>query len=49
MAELEKAKKVARTAKASTEASEQKGYNPGVQETEARLIEELFRVCKEYY
>ena len=46
--ELEKAKKVAWTAKEAAKASEQKSYNLGVQEIEARLAEELAEVCKEY-
>ena len=46
--ELEKAKKAAWTAKEAAEASEQKSYNLGVQEIEARLAEELAEVCREY-
>ena len=47
-AELGKAKEAAREAEEATEALEQKFYNLGVQETEARLTEELAEVCKEY-
>ena len=46
--ELKKAKEAAWTAKEAAEASEQKSYNLGVQEIEARLAEELAEVCKEY-
>ena len=47
-AKLEKAKEGARVAKAAMEALEQRFYNLGVQETNARLTEELAGVCREY-
>lgn len=46
--ELGKAKEVAQAAKEAVEASEQRSYNLGVQETEAHLAEELAEVCSEY-
>ena len=45
---LEKAKKVARAAKAIVNASKQKFYDLGVQETETCLTEKLAEVCKDY-
>ena len=48
-AELTKAKEAAQEAKEATKASEQKSYNLGVQEIEARLTEELAKVYKEYH
>ena len=47
-AELGKAKKAVRKAKKAVEALEQKSYNLRVQETEARLAEELAEVWREY-
>ena len=47
-AKLEKAKEGARVAKAAMEASGQRFYNLGVQETNAHLTEELAAVCREY-
>ena len=48
-AELEKAKEAAWVAKAAAEASEQRSYDPSIQEIEAHLMEELARVCREYW
>ena len=45
---LEKAKKVARAAKAIVNASKQKFYDLEVQETETCLTEKLAEVCKDY-
>ena len=47
-AELKKVKEVARVAQVVVEASEQRSYDLGVQETKARLTEELAGVCREY-
>ena len=44
--ELEKAKEAARVA---ADASKKKFYDLRVQETEARLTEELAEVCRDYY
>ena len=46
--ELAKAKEATQVAKEAVEALKQKSYNLEVQETKARLIEELAEVCKEY-
>lgn len=48
-AKLKKAKEAAQVAKAVTDALEQKFYDLRVQKIEARLTEELAKVCKEYY
>ena len=45
--ELEKAKEVTRVAKEIVNASEQKFYDLGVQETETCLTEKLAEVCKD--
>ena len=47
--ELEKAKETTRAAKAIAKASKQKAYDLRVQETEAHLTKELFRVYRDYY
>ena len=47
-AELEKAKKATRVAQAAADASEQKFYDLGMQETEAHLNDELAGVCRDY-
>ena len=48
-AELEKAKEAAWVAKATAKASEQRSYDPSIQEIKAHLMEELARVCREYW
>ena len=47
-AKLEKAKEVTRAAKEIVNASEQKFYDLGVQETDTRLTEELAEVYRDY-
>ena len=47
-AELEKAKDVAQTAQVTANALEHKFYDLGVKETEARLANELARVCRDF-
>ena len=51
-AELKKAKdaveKVVRAAKEATEAAERTSYERGVMDTEARLVEEVAVVCRDY-
>ena len=47
-AKLEKAKEAAWATKATADASKQKFYDLEVQETEARLTEELIEVCRDY-
>ena len=45
---MDKAKEVARAAKATSEASKQRFYDLGMQETKACLIEKLAGVYREY-
>ena len=45
---LQKAREVAQLAKEAAKAEKQATYMLGVEETQARLIEELSVVCKEY-
>ena len=47
--ELQKAKKAVQLAKEVVEAEKQAFYTLGVEETQARLTEELAEVCKDYY
>ena len=47
-AKLEKAKEAARATKAIVEASKQRSYNLGVQETKGRMTKELAGVYREY-
>ena len=47
--ELEKAKEAAWVAKVAVVASKQRSYDPSIQEIEAHLMEELARVCREYW
>ena len=47
--ELQKAKEAAQLAKEAAAAKKQAVYTLGVEETQARLTEELSAVCKEYY
>ena len=47
-AELKKAKEAAWVAKVVVEPSELRSYDLGIQETKARLTEELAGVCREY-
>ena len=47
-AELQKVKKVARVAREATEATVKAFYEYGVQDTEARLSEEVAVVCRDY-
>ena len=46
--ELQKAREAAQLAKEAAEAEKQAAYTLGVEETQARLTEELSAVCKEY-
>ena len=46
--ELQKVREVAQLAKETAEAEKQAPYTLGVEETQVRLIEELFVVCREY-
>ena len=48
-AELKKAKDAARMAREASEATETASYEHGLLETEARLVEEVIGVCKDYY
>ena len=47
--ELRKAREAAQLVKEAAEAEKQAAYMLGVEETQARLIEELSAVCREYY
>ena len=47
-AELQKAKVAAQLAKEAVEAKRQASYALGVEETQARLTEELAEVCRDY-
>ena len=47
--ELRKAKEAVQLVKEAVEAKKQAAYTLGVEETQARLIEELSVVCREYY
>ena len=47
-AELQKAKVAAQLAKEAVEAKRQASYALGVEETQARLTEELVKVCRDY-
>ena len=47
-AELQKAKEAAQLTKEAIEAEKQASYTLGVEETQARLIEELTEVCRDY-
>ena len=47
--ELQKAREAAQLAKEAAKAEKQAVYMLGVEETQARLTEELSAVCKEYY
>ena len=46
--ELQKVREAAQLAKEAAEAEKQATYMLGVEETQVRLIEELFVVCREY-
>ena len=46
--ELQKAKEAVQLVKEAAEAEKQVAYMLGVEETQARLIEELSAVCREY-
>ena len=46
--ELQKVREVAQLAKEAAEAKKQAAYTLGVEETQTRLTEELFAVCREY-
>ena len=46
--ELQKAREAAQLAKEATKAKKQAAYTLGVEETQARLTEELSAVCREY-
>ena len=46
--EFQKARDAAQLAKEADEAEKQAAYTLGVEETQARLIEELSAVCREY-
>ena len=46
--ELRKAREVVQSVKEAVEAEKQAAYTLGVEETQARLIEELSVVCREY-
>ena len=46
--ELRKAREAVQSVKEAAEAKKQAAYTLGVEETQARLTEELFTVCKEY-
>ena len=47
--ELQKAREAVQLVKETAEAEKQAAYTLGVEKTQARLIEELSNVCKEYY
>ena len=47
--ELQKAREAAQLVKEAAEAEKQAAYMLGVEETQARLTEELSAVCREYY
>ena len=47
--ELRKAREAAQLLKEAAEAEKQAAYMLGMEETQARLIEEFFAVCREYY
>ena len=46
--ELQKAREAVQLVKEAAEAEKQAAYTLGVEKTQARLIEELSNVCKEY-
>lgn len=46
---MKKAKEAAQATKEVAEASAQTAYNRGVDETEIRLVDELAKVCRDYY
>ena len=46
--ELQKVMEATQLAKEAAEAEKQAAYTLGVEETQARLTEELFAVCREY-
>ena len=46
---MQKARKAAQLAKEALEAEKQAAYTLGVEETQARLIEELAEACRDYY
>ena len=46
--ELQKAREAAQLAKEATKAKKQAAYTLGVEETQAKLTEELSAVCREY-
>ena len=48
-ADLQKAKEAAQLAKEAPEAEKRAFYALGVEETQARLTEELVEVCRDYY
>ena len=48
-AELQQAKEVAQLAREAAETEKQAFYTLGVEETQARLIKELVKVCRDYY
>ena len=47
--ELQKAREAVQLVNETAEAEKQAAYTLGVEKTQARLIEELSNVCKEYY
>ena len=47
--ELQKAREATQLAKEAIEAEKQAAYTLGVEETQARLIEEFSSICREYY
>ena len=47
-ADLQKAKEVAQLAREAVEAEKQSSYALGVEETQAKLTEELVEVCRDY-
>ena len=47
--ELRKAREAVQLLKEASEAEKQVAYTLGVEKTQARLTEELFAVCREYY
>ena len=46
--EFQKAREAVQLVKEAAEAEKQAAYTLGVEETQARLTEELFAVCREY-
>ena len=48
-AKLQQAKETAQLAKEATKAERQASYTLDVEETQARLTEELAKVCRDYY